>query len=319
MSPKKPIQIVFAADSNYAMPLAVAMCSAARNCGSDQQIVFNVIHDGFDLALRAKVQTSLASTERANATINWIQAAADSLSQLKIANGYLTQMTYARLLLPQVLGIDISRALYLDCDIVVLEDISALWETSLEDKVIGAVKDHIGTVSSPRGLLNYRELGMSPDAKYFNAGVLLIDLDKWRLNRVSERALNYVHTYRDVIQMEDQEALNAVLYGAWTELPVQWNWQIEYKKQRKRRRPSTDRAVAEQRNIVHFTTAEKPWRPGCGYEERYLFFEQLDRTEWAGWRVPLTEELSGRVRRGIQDFRNTCGRLRRIGLKRIGS
>jgi lipopolysaccharide biosynthesis glycosyltransferase len=310
-----PIQIVFAADANYAMPLSVAICSAARSCDASQRIIFTVLHDNFDSDLQRRVQASLASTGRSSATINWIQTAADSLSQLTIANGYLTQMTYARLLIPQVLGIDVSRALYLDCDIVVLEDISALWETNLDDKVIGAVKDHIGTVSSPRGLLNYRELGMSPGAKYFNAGVLLIDLDKWRLNKISERAFNYVHSYRDVIQMEDQEALNAVLYGAWKELPIQWNWQIEYKKQRERTLPSTERAVAEKRNIVHFTTAEKPWRPGCDYEERHLFFEQLDRTEWAGWRVPLTKELSARVRRGIQDFRDTCGRLRRFGLK----
>ena len=305
----KPIQIVFAADANYAMPLAVAMCSAARSCDISHRIIFNVLYDNFDSDLKERVQVSLASTGRSNATINWIRTGTGSLAQLKIANSYLTPMIYARLLIPQVLGVEVSRALYLDCDIVVLDNIAVLWETNLDHQVIGAVTDHIGNVSSRRGLLNYRELGMSPTAKYFNSGVLLIDLDKWRVKKISERAFEYVRTYRDIIQMEDQEALNAVLYGAWKELPIQWNWQIEHRKQRKRTLQSTCQTAGEKRSIVHFTTEEKPWRPGCDYEERQLFFEHLDHTEWAGWRVPLTKELSGRVRRSIQDVRNTCGRV----------
>ena len=63
------------------------------------------------------------------------------------------------------------------------------------------------------------------------------------------------------------------------------------------------------KSVVHFTCGEKPWLPGCDYEERKFFFEYLDRTEWAGWRVPLLKEVLGRLTRLFHDAKYTLGRL----------
>jgi lipopolysaccharide biosynthesis glycosyltransferase len=65
------------------------------------------------------------------------------------------------------------------------------------------------------------------------------------------------------------------------------------------------------KSIVHFITAEKPWLPGCDYEEKKYFFEYLDRTAWAGQRVPWLKEIYGRSRRALTDVRNALGMVRR--------
>jgi hypothetical protein len=64
-------------------------------------------------------------------------------------------------------------------------------------------------------------------------------------------------------------------------------------------------------SIIHFHSSEKLWLPACDYKERQYFFHDLDETEWAGWRVPLTQEALGRALRHISDAQNVFGRWRR--------
>jgi lipopolysaccharide biosynthesis glycosyltransferase len=115
--------------------------------------------------------------------------------------------------------------------------------------------------------------------------------------------------------MEDQEGLNAVLFDDWGELPYGWNWQIPWRPYRHGWRPMPWNPGEHVKHIIHFTTAEKPWRAGCDVAERRYFFEYLDRTEWAGWRVPLARELAGRSWRAIGDARTRAGAWRRQALE----
>ena len=73
-----------------------------------------------------------------------------------------------------------------------------------------------------------------------------------------------------------------------------------------------ERAESDRRSLIHFVTSEKPWLPACAYEERKYFFQVLDRTEWAGWRVPLWKEAYVRLKRAIRTAQDAVARrLRR--------
>lgn len=293
------IQAVLAADGNYAMPLAVAICSAAANCDRRRQLVFTVIQNGITADLRKKVELSLERIHFPNARIDWMEAPMGDLSDLKIVHRYMTPLIYARLLIPSLLPTKIEKAIYLDSDIVVKDDLAEIWDTDLDHKSVFAARDRIGVVSAPGGLVNYRELGMPPEAKYFNSGVLLMNLKKWRECDTSQRICQYLETHREIIQMGDQDGLNAVLRDDWGELDFRWNWQIV---------PRTHRygsmncwaPESSRKSIVHFITSEKPWLPGCDCEEKHYFFEYLDKTEWAGWRVPLLKEVAVRTKRALR-------------------
>lgn len=306
---KNPIHVVLAADQNYAMPLTVAICSAARSCDRTRQLVFNVIQNGISLDVRNKIESSLKKIGFVNAQINWLAVPLERFEGLKIAQTYITPMTYARLLVPDILPVELEKVLYLDCDIVVNDNLGELWDMDLGEKSLYAARDSI-RVSDPRGIVNYRELGIPPDTKYFNAGVLLINLMKWRKLFISDQVFGYLRTYHEIIQLNDQEAMNAILWNDWEELEYRWNWQIVWRGYRLGWAKRLWIPEADKKSIIHFSTEEKPWLPGCDYEEKKYFFEHLDRTEWVGWRVPWWKEVVGRSRRAVGDARNALGRVR---------
>ena len=94
--------------------------------------------------------------------------------------------------IPELLA-DYPRIIYLDSDVIVEADISDLWMSDFESNYVLAVQDLINPfVSSPLGLRNWRELGMNADSKYFNAGVLVLNADRWRKENVADRLVQYL-------------------------------------------------------------------------------------------------------------------------------
>ncbi len=183
----------------------------------------------------------------------------------------------------------VTRAIYLDADVLVRADLARLWATPQKDFPVLAVRDAgAPIVSAPRGLLNYAELGLARDRAYFNAGVMLLDLERWRAESLGARLLRYLETHAHAIRWWDQDALNAVLAGHWGELDPRWNqipqvWEPAA--------PETEAFPAALRElvirdpwIVHYSTWSKPWHWDCAHPARARFFAALDRTAWAGWR-----------------------------------
>lgn len=311
------IHIAFACDANYAMPLAVAVCSAASNCSTNRSLVFHIVQNGFQPHVQRRVESSLAKTGFPDARINWIPAPFEQIEDLKLTKPHLSALTYAKLLLPNLIPDDVSKVIYLDADIVVRDDLAELWETAIGDKALLAVRDRIAWVSALGGLANYRELGIPEDARYFNAGVQLVNLAKWREKDVTRRIFSYLRTYDAIIKMEDQEGLNAVLFDDWGELPFRWNWQIPWRLFRNGKRKMEWVPDEGPKSIIHFTTPEKPWLPACDVEEKQYFFWYLDRTEWASWRVSFFKEIYARFWRSIEDARRTAGAFRQQLLLRV--
>ena len=140
--------------------------------------------DQFSQTLRKRVVASLAAGA---ASINWIDGDLTPWACRRPAgvNRPLSNITYARLLLPEVLPADATFALYLDVDMLVLRDLGALWLADLHSASVGAVPDGMDAVS----------IGGAPAfaqvprvRRYFNAGVLLMDLDRCRARRRRARA-----------------------------------------------------------------------------------------------------------------------------------
>ena len=309
------IQVVLAADANYVMPLTVAMCSAAVNCDRNRRLVFNVFQQGIDSRLRKKVEDSLNRTSFPDARVNWLSAPLERVVGLDTGHPRITSSGLVRLLIPDLVPGKLEKTLYLDCDVVVLDDLGKLWDTDFGQKSLLAAQDSIAWVGNPiGGLANYRELGIPADTKYFNSGVLLMNLRRWRERARTDQLLSHMRTHRAVMRNCDQEALNAVFFDDWGELDYRWNWQIIWRGFRVGTHCPTWTPPTARKSIVHFTSEEKPWLPGCDYDEKKFFFEYLERTEWEGWRVSRLKEFFGRSRRVLSDTRDAQGRLRRRAL-----
>jgi lipopolysaccharide biosynthesis glycosyltransferase len=150
-------------------------------------------------------------------------------------------------------------------------------------------------------------LGINSEAEYFNAGIMLIDVARWRSDDIAARALTYLRQYRRQVYFWDQEALNATLVGKWTKLDQRWNWsprfdRIEFH--------DPDFGHAEKSPwIVHFSGALKPWHFEGKSAPFELYYRYLDSTAWAGWRparnwknTALSHYESSRFRKLLSPF-----------------
>ncbi|WP_396126164.1 glycosyltransferase family 8 protein [Anaerobacillus sp. CMMVII] len=180
--------------------------------------------------------------------------------------GYITKETYFRILLPELLSSKIKKVLYLDCDLIVKKDISELWNTDIKKYILAAV-DESSMFGSGRRRRLKKELGISKRSRYFNAGVLLLNLKKWRKDGVSERIVNYLKRHPKLTFM-DQDALNAVLHNEWHQLDYKWNYTTYHWDQFPHVKPA----------IIHFCGWRKPWNSDIRYKEEY--FKYLKSSMW---------------------------------------
>ena len=264
---RKPPPLVFACDRSFAMPLATALRSVVEANPGAWPMEVSVLAHGFPRSLRRHVTDSLPS---GGARIRWVDVDLDAFSGFRTNQG-VSEATYARLLIPGMFPHSVLRVLYLDADLLVLGDLNWLWEMDLEGAVAGAVLDRLDA-KIKRGLPGLEAVPRV--SSYFNAGVLLIDLVRWREEKISEKAMEYL-TMHPQSPFSDQDALNFACDGLWKNLDARWNFQGHYE---------TDIAqlATEQRpSIIHFATSRKPWDATCGNPNAALFDAYRSRTRFA--------------------------------------
>ena len=213
--------VVLAADRNFQAPLAVALSSVLANRTDQQTFDVYVLTPDIGPAEREHVVRGLAP----DAKVTWVDVPPSWYAGLRIID-YLTVTTAFRLMIAEVLPPAVRRAVYLDADTLVRHSLDRLFELDLGDHVLGAVADAghpwIGTVHS----LPWQTLGLDPSAPYFNGGMLVIDVEKWRAQAVGQRALDLMRTYK--FAYADQCALNAVTNGQFTQVNLSYNTQADH-------------------------------------------------------------------------------------------
>jgi lipopolysaccharide biosynthesis glycosyltransferase len=281
----EPIVVACAADRRYVMPLAVLLTSLV-DCLDPRRALTAYVLDG---GIPVRDQELLArSLERPNVRVRWIPSGSAPLPELPVW-GRLGSVVYQRLMIPQMLPESVSRAIWLDCDMVIWQDVARLWDLDVGDHYLLAAQDMIVPhVSSFMGIARYEQLGIPASAKYFNAGVMLVNLALWRDHDVVAKVVDYLERYREDVVFLEQEALNAVLAGRWGELDPRWNQNASVTGQpffrpRHLEAETYERLVRDPW-IVHFTGRIKPWTTRKASRSRALYYRYLDETPWAGWR-----------------------------------
>lgn len=289
-SSSNEIKVVVAADAGYLVPLA-AMVRSVLDHHRRGRLTVRALVRGTTEADRARLADSWRADPRTRVIVDPIDQV--EFGPLVGFNG-ISVTTYTRLLLADLLPADWSRVIYLDADTIVCSDLRRLWEQPLKGRVIGAVQDDgVRYVSSPKGVREWRELGLSPTLPFFNAGVLLIDLDQWRERGIGRQALNFALDRAGERIVCDQEALNTIVAGEWTPLPDGYN--VSALRQALWAGRAAQGMPVPRTHIRHFTTRDKPWDPegAEGPADSDLFFRHLDRTRWAGWRPTATPAAAG--------------------------
>jgi lipopolysaccharide biosynthesis glycosyltransferase len=314
----EPLVLACAADGPYAMPLAVMLRSVDARLAPELQLEVYVIDDGLAAGDRERIERPLSPRAR----LHWRQPERSALGGLPTW-GRMATTTYEKLTLPRWLPDSHPRAIWIDCDALVLVDLAPLAQLELGEAPLAAVRDPlVPEVSSRLGVAGWRALGLAADAPYFNAGVLVLDLERFRRERIAERAIEHLERRHREVAFWDQEALNVAVAGRWRELEPRWNWNPILSPWRAPARAGGARDVA----LAHFSGRLKPWLyPGLGPLQE-AWFDALDTTAWAG-RRPLPSAgraLASRYARwrgrrrllGIEQWATTLHRAltrRRVG------
>lgn len=284
--------LVFAGDEAFGQGLAVAMHSALANLASGVHPDVCVLDNGLSEFSRSRLR-KVVRAARSIDDVRWIPTAREHLGDVA-AGSHLTPATYSRLLIPALLPGHIRRAIYLDADVIVRGDISPLFTIDLRGAPTGAVRDSVitSTVHEKSGV---RE--RADPRPYFNLGVLVIDVARWRVEGVGERALRYAEA-GEPLRWADQDALNALSLD-WHELDFRWNVAASGRDLRvlgkRRAHPQIEGRLyrghirlRRAARVVHFVGPMKPWehrslRPGTG-----AWVCAMLRTRWYSPREAFT-------------------------------
>lgn len=194
-----------------------------------------------------------------------------------------------KLLLYQDLPQDVSRVLFIDADVVLCQNPALLFNTALEGHVIAAVREKLYLLPD---LPPTRKdvLGLRSYEQYFNSGVMLVDVLKWREHQISERSLQFAVEKWGDTPYHDQDAFNAVISGQWKAISPLWNPRGLNEIQ------LSDSAVVVLtnheiyrlgiQNLVHYSGAEKPWLFTSEHPANDLYWHWLKRSAFSDYRPP---------------------------------
>ena len=270
------ISIVCTCDNKYCQHFAALMSSVFENNKSEDVRVF-LVTNFIDESNKKKIQALSSSYGR---ELQILEIDEGRFNGLPFGGKFphISIATFFRLLIPEVIPQCIDKILYLDCDIIVMDNLRSLWDIDLTDVALAGMEDcTLMTKSSPS------RLGYPSIYSYFNAGVLLLNLDYLRKMDFVEKFSEYVELYCDKILYHDQDILNALLYDKKRLLPIKWNVMdcFLYK------RPPIDRKyISELReaklrpSIIHYSGFPKPWHKESKHPYKDLYWRYLSLTEY---------------------------------------
>ena len=239
--------------------------------------------------------------------IHWRRVDESRLKGLPCWGG-MSPATYYRLLLADMLPASTNRVVWLDADMIVLSDIAGLWTIPFHGSALLAAQDmSVPFIGSAFGVKLHRTLDLPPNAPYFNAGVMCIDVEWWRRDDVPDAVLSYLRRHSRSVYYYDQDGLNAVLCGKWQRVESCWNVIASVAGRRFHDsaylNPQEYRTAIESPRIVHYAGAMKPWRVPLRGPLFTRFYEFLDQTEWRGWRPHYSwkERLMGSYQDQLRD------------------
>ena len=262
---KKEIPIFFAVDDGYIPFLAVAIQSMVDNASDDNKYLIKVLYTNISVENQQKI----LKYERSNVDIEFVDLNyyIKKIQDKLYTRDYYSKTTYFRLFIPNLYP-QYSKVLYLDSDIVILDDIAKLYNTDMGDNLVAAAPDDV--IQFNKVFQEYAELvvGVADYRKYFNAGILVMNLDELRKFKFQEKFIYLLDKIRFSVA-QDQDYLNRLCKGRVKFFDRVWN-----------RMPMPDPKIkASDVKLVHYNLAFKPWHfEDILYKE--FFWKYAEETEY---------------------------------------
>lgn len=299
------IHIVFASDDAYVQHLGVLLISIFEN-NRGESIVIHLLAD--NISEQKKKLLFQIVDKQYGQTLCFYEMDKSMFKDFPLrVRDHISIAAYYRLKLSDILPENISRILYLDCDMIVTGKLRPLWETELTDFAVAAVRDVLSYLPD-----TFVRLSLTPESGYFNSGLLLINVDYWRKENVFEKALRITEEKADVLLWHDQDILNVIFHNHWTALPYRWNVMNTLMRTFTFFSPAMICEIDEEirhRVVIHYTCAWKPWIYPCDNPLCFEYYKYLNISPWKGFKPQAT--IFKRLRWCIHNIRIRLGLLKR--------
>jgi len=254
----EPVVLALASNERYFPGLYCAVASALGHVSQERSVDLWVLDGGISQASK-NMLVRLVDRFGKPTRLDFVPIDQFAFRGAALGPGK-SHMAYCRIMLPQLL--DLSRLIYVDCDVLVFRDLSELFDLELSaGKILAAVPDSETLTLSDDSQRIAGAMNLPADGPYFNSGVMLMNLDEVRKQHFFERAVEFLNTWRPAYRFWDQSAVNFLLYGQIHALPECWNrasWQFD----------------AQQNNdldcVLHYTSSA-PWLRGTRGPAQVLF------------------------------------------------
>lgn len=211
------LDVVYATDKNYLSVCSTSIISLLSHNKSFKKINIHIL----TLDLGGDEMQKIKELEHQFLNVVFCFYHLNSIiEKYTIQNQGYSMAGYLRIFVKYALPENLKKILYLDGDTLILGDLSFLWNLGLEGKVCGGVLDSVTLDAKTR-------IGLNQSDKYFNAGVLLIDLEKWGEEKIESKLIDFLNIKKGDIFHHDQGLLNAVIRD-WKELPAKFDAMSPY-------------------------------------------------------------------------------------------
>ncbi len=279
------MNILYQFNETYAPFAGVSVTSLFENNREIEEIVVYILGEGLSPKSVRRFEELARKYER---TITFLNADA-AMERMREINMPTYRGSYAanlRMFLTDILPESVERILYLDADTIVSDTLGQIYAADMGEHVIGMVIDSLTK-------RHKRDIGLAPDEEYYNSGVILFDMKKWRQADYTQRIIDHVLHVRSHYPAPDQDLLNVCCHGAICRLPVRYNLQpihlaFSYRQYHRffgqksyYAKEEIEQAVRSP-GILHFFrfVGEFPWHEDTLHPDRAAFDKYLALSPW---------------------------------------
>lgn len=285
---KNHLNVLYAADNNYAPFLGVSMFSLFLNNTDIEKITVYAVLDNVSDDNKSKLKI-IADNFMREIVIVEADEFNNKISMLGIPSWRGNYTTNYRLFFDQIISNDVERLVYIDSDTIVTGSLKDILNEDLKNICAGVVLDCLAR--------DYKMVvGIRSEEPYFNAGVLVINVLSWKQNKISDAIIDHVQNQRSKYCNPDQDLLNIALRGKIKVLPPEYNltathtaysekvygkiygWENYYTPEQI--------AYAKAHPVICHTyrfLGQFPWHKDNLHPDTKLFDEYLRQTLWADY------------------------------------
>ncbi|GAB6455706.1 glycosyltransferase family 8 protein [Bacillus luti] len=277
------LSVVYSSDDTYAQHVGVSLISLLQNNNHFNTINIYLIENNLSSYSKKNLNSICKKYNRTIQYINF-NVLSDRL-ELNIGDSIAIN-SYARLFLASVIPEELDKIIYLDCDSIINSSLSDLWNTDITEYFVAGVCD---TVSNQTKF----KIDMDKDDRYINAGMLLVNLKRWRTEKIEKQFIEFIDKYNGQVFHHDQGVINGVLKGEVLYLHPKYNVMtpfftmdryeiMQYYGLQNYYSESELIEAIEVPVFIHYTPAfvNRPWVKGCRHPLTALYEEYLAMTPW---------------------------------------